>query len=44
MLSTKGEGGGQGQRPAGRPSQQQDYNQGGSYEEPVFNPDDEIPF
>jgi single-strand DNA-binding protein len=43
MLSGKGEGGGQ--RPAaGRPSQQQDYNQGGSYEEPTFNPDDEIPF
>ena len=45
MLSGKGEGGGQGQRPAaGRPSQQQDYNHGGSYEEPTFNPDDEIPF
>ena len=42
MLSGKGEGGG-GQRPAGRP-QQQDQNQGSSYEEPVFNPDDEIPF
>jgi len=42
MLSSKGEGGG-GQRPAARPSQQ-DHSQGSSYEEPVFNPDDEIPF
>ena len=42
MLSGKGEGGG-GQRPAaGRPSQQDQSH--GSYEEPVFNPDDEIPF
>ncbi|MBU5638397.1 single-stranded DNA-binding protein [Geomonas sp. Red69] len=41
MLSAKGEGGGQRQG-GGRP--QQDYNQGGGYEEPVFNPDDEIPF
>ena len=50
MLSGKGEGGGNsggnsgGGRPAaGRPSQQ-DHSQGSSYEEPVFNPDDEIPF
>jgi single-strand DNA-binding protein len=47
MLSGKGEGGGGnsgGGRPAaGRPSQQ-DHSQGSSYEEPVFNPDDEIPF
>ncbi|HBG05909.1 MAG: single-stranded DNA-binding protein [Geobacteraceae bacterium GWC2_58_44] len=46
MLSGKGEGGGQGggqQRPAGRPSPQE-HSQGSSYEEPVFNPDDEIPF
>ena len=45
MLSGKGEGGGQGggQRPAGRPSPQE-HSQGNSYEEPVFNPDDEIPF
>jgi single-strand DNA-binding protein len=42
MLSGKGEGGGQGQRPASRPSQQDQSH--GSYEEPVFNPDDEIPF
>lgn len=46
MLSGKGEGGGNqggGQRSGGgRP--QQDYNQGSTYEEPVFNPDDEIPF
>jgi len=43
MLSSKGEGGGGGQRPAARPAQQ-DHSQGSSYEEPVFNPDDEIPF
>ncbi len=48
MLSGKGEGGGSGsgggQRPAqGRPSQQE-HSQGNSYQEPVFNPDDEIPF
>ena len=45
MLSGKGEGGGSGGsggRPA-RPSQQE-HSQGSSYEEPVFNPDDEIPF
>jgi single-strand DNA-binding protein len=48
MLSGKGEGGsaggsGGGGRPAQRPAQQ-NHNQGSSYEEPVFNPDDEIPF
>ena len=44
MLSGKGEGGGgQQQRPAARPSQQE-HSQGNSYEDPVFNPDDEIPF
>jgi single-strand DNA-binding protein len=46
MLSGKGEGSGSGSG-GGRPSQgrpQQDHNQGGGYEEPVFNPDDEIPF
>jgi single-strand DNA-binding protein len=44
MLSGKGDGGGgQQQRPASRPSQQ-DHSQSNSYEEPVFNPDDEIPF
>jgi single-strand DNA-binding protein len=44
MLSGKGEGGGgQGPRPAAaKPSQE--HSQGRSYEEPVFNPDDEIPF
>jgi single-strand DNA-binding protein len=42
MLSGKGEGGGGNARPASKPSQQ-DY-QGSSYQEPVFNPDDEIPF
>ena len=50
MLSGKGEGGGGGQggqggqRPAARPAQQDYNNQGSSYQEPVFNPDDEIPF
>jgi single-strand DNA-binding protein len=46
MLSGKGEGGGSGGgggRPAQRPAQQE-HSQGSSYEEPVFNPDDEIPF
>jgi single-strand DNA-binding protein len=48
MLSGKGEGGGSGSgggggRPQARPSQQE-HSQGSSYEEPVFNPDDEIPF
>lgn len=42
MLSGKGEGGGGQRQGGGRP--QQEYNQGGGYEEPVFNPDDEIPF
>jgi len=44
MLSGKGEGTGSGGgRPSGgRPSQE--HSQGSSYEEPVFNPDDEIPF
>jgi single-strand DNA-binding protein len=50
MLSGRGEGGsqGQGQQRQGqggnRPSQQQDYSHGPSYDEPSFNPDDEIPF
>jgi single-strand DNA-binding protein len=49
MLSGRGEGGGQGnqgggQRPSGGNRGYQDQNQGSSYEEPVFNPDDEIPF
>ena len=49
MLSGKGEGGSGGGsgsgggRPSARPSQQE-HSQGSSYEEPVFNPDDEIPF
>lgn len=43
MLSGKGEGsGGGGNRPAGR-SSGQEYSQP-QYEEPAFNPDDEIPF
>ena len=44
MLSGKGEGGSGSGRPAGRSSYQQDQGHGGSYEEPSFNPDDEIPF
>jgi single-strand DNA-binding protein len=47
MLSGKGEGGGSGGGGGGRPAQrpaQQEHSQGNSYEEPVFNPDDEIPF
>lgn len=40
MLSGKGEGGGS-QR---QPKPQQDSNQGGGYDDPLFNPDDEIPF
>ena len=47
MLGGKGEGGGSA-RPAaaGRPSsyQQQEHSQATSYDEPSFNPDDEIPF
>lgn len=44
MLSSKGEGGGGPRQAAPRPPQQQDYGQASSYQEPVFNPDDEIPF
>ncbi|MBJ6725742.1 single-stranded DNA-binding protein [Geomesophilobacter sediminis] len=48
MLSGKGEGGqggGGGGRPAARPSSQgQGYGGAPQYEEPTFNPDDEIPF
>jgi single-strand DNA-binding protein len=45
MLSGKGDGGGGGgQRQGGGRPQQDNNNQGGGYEEPVFNPDDEIPF
>ena len=50
MLGGKGEGGqgggnqGGGQRYNSRPQQSDSYGQGSSYEEPVFNPDDEIPF
>ncbi|UFS72269.1 single-stranded DNA-binding protein [Geomonas sp. RF6] len=42
MLSGKGEGGGQ--RQQSRPSQGGGYGQGSTYDEPVFNADDEIPF
>ncbi len=41
MLSGKGEGGGGGSRPGGGRSAE---GQGPGYEEPVFNPDDDIPF
>lgn len=44
MLSSKGEGGGGGGGGQRQSRPQQDNNQGGGYEEPVFNPDDEIPF
>ena len=42
MLSGRGEGGGGG-RPAGRSNESQGFG-GPSYDEPVFNPDDDIPF
>ncbi len=41
MLSGKGEGGGGNNRPAGGRSAE---SQGPAYDEPVFNPDDDIPF
>jgi single-strand DNA-binding protein len=41
MLSGKGEGGGRQGAGAGRPDNQ---SQGSAYEEPTFNPDDDIPF
>ncbi len=42
MLSPKGEGGGrQGGRPAG---EAESFGAGPSYDEPAFNPDDDIPF
>ncbi len=42
MLSPKGEGGGrQGGRPSGG---EPGYGPGPSYDEPAFNPDDDIPF
>ena len=45
MLSGKGEGGGGGRQGGGRPASQEEYGGGApSYEEPVFNPDDDIPF
>lgn len=44
MLGGKGEGGG-GQRPSGgNRGGYQDHNQSSGYDEPSFNPDDEIPF
>jgi len=44
MLSGKGEGGGGGRQGGGRPSSDEQGGGGPSYEEPVFNPDDDIPF
>ena len=44
MLSGRGEGGGGGRQGGGRPSGQDEYGGAPSYEEPVFNPDDDIPF
>lgn len=43
MLSPKGEGGG---RPGGRQSggEAESFGSGPSYDEPAFNPDDDIPF
>lgn len=43
MLSGKGEGGGGGRQGGGKPAASEDFG-GTSYEEPVFNPDDDIPF
>lgn len=44
MLSGKGEGGGGGRQGGGRPGSDEHGGGGPSYEEPVFNPDDDIPF
>lgn len=44
MLSGKGEGGGGGRQGGGRPAGDEHGGGGPSYEEPVFNPDDDIPF
>lgn len=43
MLSGKGEGGGGGRQGGGRQAPAEDFG-GPAYEEPVFNPDDDIPF
>lgn len=43
MLGARGEGGGGG-RPAGRGSADESFGPGPSYDEPAFNPDDDIPF
>ena len=40
MLSGKGEGGGNNRPTGGRAAE----SQGPAYDEPVFNPDDDIPF
>ena len=45
MLSGRGEGGGGGGgRGGARPADEGGYNGGPSYDEPAFNPDDDIPF
>lgn len=44
MLSGRGEGGGGGRQGGGRPGSDEHGGGGPSYEEPVFNPDDDIPF
>jgi single-strand DNA-binding protein len=44
MLSGKGDGGGGGRREQGRPSSGGGEEFAPAYEEPVFNPDDDIPF
>ncbi len=43
MLSGKGEGGGGNRQGGGRPAASEEFG-ATSYEEPVFNPDDDIPF
>ena len=43
MLSGKGEGGGGGRQGGGKPASDE-HNSAPSYDEPAFNPDDDIPF
>jgi single-strand DNA-binding protein len=43
MLSGKGDGGGGGRQGGGRPASDE-HNSAPSYDEPAFNPDDDIPF
>ncbi|GAM08680.1 single-stranded DNA-binding protein [Geobacter sp. OR-1] len=44
MLGGKGEGGSGGRQGGGRPATEGGYNSAPAYEEPSFNPDDDIPF